>query len=284
MGLTPQPRAGSEDGVTVVLTPIQLAAILDGRELSEGHSLSTRLWGGAQALLGVIEVIGAGALLVAPDPTLLTKVGAGALGASGLDNAQAGARQAWSGGATDTLTYAAAAGAARSFGADEEAAEQIGRGFDIAVPLALSLGLGALRIAAVRAGRVELATHEAVQGSRVGGHTIGRHIGKTDAELLERLGAPGANNSRIISTFATLEIAERAIYQTLRANKRAIADWARTAAPGAVREFEHGIQGVGRGAVGTTGRVVPLNRVRVVMHKQAYNGKLYYILTSYPVP
>jgi hypothetical protein len=54
---------------------------------------------------------------------------------------------------------------------------------DIAVPLMVSLGLGAARIAAIRVGRISLVEHEAAAGSRLGRHTILTHVGKTEAEL-----------------------------------------------------------------------------------------------------
>jgi Bacterial CdiA-CT RNAse A domain len=274
----------SDDGVVVALTPVQLSLIFDGREVSSGQMLTTRLWGGAKALFGVIELIGAGALLVAPDPTLLTKAGAVGLGGYGIDSLQSGARQLWSGQETETLTYHAAVGTALGLGASEEAAEQIGRGFDIAVPVTLSLGLGALKIAAIRGGRVALIEHEALAGSKIGGHTILKHVAKTDAELFARLAQTQKGGPKIVSTFASLEAAERAVYQTLRANRAQIAKWAHTASPGATQAFELQIAGVGRGAVRSTGNVVTLNAVRMVMKKEAYNGKLYYILTSFPIP
>lgn len=117
-------------------------------------------------------MIGAGGLLLAPEPTMLTKVGGVALGAYSADITQSGPRQAWTGHETETMTYYATAGVARELGAPEETAETIARGVDIVVPIALSGGLAAARIAAIRGGRVALIEHEAATGSRLGGHTI----------------------------------------------------------------------------------------------------------------
>ncbi len=252
--------------------------------MSEGETLSARLWGGAQALLGVVEVIGAGALLLAPEPTMVTKVGGVALGASGLDQVQAGARQAWTGHRAETLTYEASRAAASGLGASPTTASTVGRGFDIAVPLALSLGVGAARIMAVRSGRIALIEHEAAAGSRVGGHTIARHVAKSDADLIERLANGGSRAPVMASTFASLETAEQAVYQGLRANQGSIRAWAQTASPGAKRAFEFAFKNAGRGIARGSTQSVILNSVRVVLKKEAYQGKLYYILTAFPIP
>lgn len=49
----------------------------------------------------------------------------------------------------------------------------------MAVPIALSLGLGAARVAAIRIGRIKLIEHESVTGLKPGGHTILKHVGKS---------------------------------------------------------------------------------------------------------
>lgn len=273
-----------EESLQIVLTPVQLAKIFTGKDMGESETLSTRLWGGAQALLGVVEAVGAGALLLTPEPTMLTKAGGAALGASALDQIQAGARQLWTGRRAETLTFEATRRAASGLGANPEVAATVGRTFDIAVPVALSVGLGAARIIAIRSGRITLIEHEAVAGSRVGGHTILEHVGKTDAELLERLARPARRPPVMVSTFASLEVAERAVYQVLRSNQGAIRAWARTASPGARQAFGVAFPNAGRGIARGTTQAVPLNSVRVVLKKEAYNGKLYYVLTAFPVP
>lgn len=65
----------------------------------------------------------------------------------------------------------------------------VGLTFDVAVPVALSLGAGAARIAAIRTGRIKLIQHESVTGHTPGGHAILKHIGKTQHELAARLKA-----------------------------------------------------------------------------------------------
>ncbi|MDJ0644002.1 MAG: hypothetical protein QNJ15_14405 [Erythrobacter sp.] len=265
-----------EDGVRVVLTPVQLAAVLGNGTLTQ-PTFSNRAWGVANALFGTLEIIGGGALLAVPEPTLVTKAGGGALGLHGIDMLQSGARQAWTGLQTDTLTSDATTALAQQLGVDDATAERIGDGVDLFVPIVVSAGLAATRIAAVRAGRISLAAHEAR-----GGHTIARHVGRTEAQLRARL----AQQSRIpaASTFRSLADAERIIGQALRANKSAITSWANTATRGQTKAFEFAARNAGQGVVRSSGQLVQMHKVRVVLKKEVMNGKLYYILTSFPIP
>lgn len=203
------------------------------------------------------------------------------LAVHGSDTASAGLWQVWTGHAQRTLTDQAASELALRLGADPATAGTIGTAVDIAVPLVVSAGLGAARLAAVRTGRVSLIEHEAEAGSKLGGHTILKHVGKTEEELRARLLAqkwvPTA------SSFKSLDVAERVIYQALRANRRAIEAWAKAAAPGAKTPFLYSAgEVVGHGVVRATGHLEQMTRVRVVMKMEAYKGKLYYVLTAFP--
>jgi hypothetical protein len=197
---------------------------------------------------------------------------------------QSGARQLWTGRTPSSLTEQGASALARQLGADEKTAANIGTAVDIAVPIIVTVGVGAARAIAVRGGRISLATHEAAAGSRIGGHTVARHIGKTEAELNARLLAepriPAA------TTFKTLEAAEKTLYQALRANKTAIETWAKTARPGARQAFEYsaGSQVLGEGVVRATGVLTQMTRMRFVLKMESYNGMTYYILTAFPIP
>src|SRR3990172_7734572 len=195
-----------ENGLTVVLSPVQLAAAMSGQSISEGETQTSRVFGGLRLLAGALEMVGAGALLLVPEPTLATKAGGVALAAHGADTTSAGFWQAWSGVPQRSLTEEGAARLARMLGADLETAGKIGTGVDIAVPLVLTFGLGAARIAAIRGGRIVLAEHEAAQGTRVGGHTLLKHVGRTEAELRARLLV--RTNVPVASTFTSLEVAE----------------------------------------------------------------------------
>ncbi len=214
-----------DEAMRLVLSPVQLAAILEGNSLTEGEIRSNRVWGGVKAVAGIFEMIGGGLLLAAPEPTGATKVGGVALGAHGIDTLQSGFRQAVSGQEQQSLTQQGVAALARELGTDEATASNIGMWVDIAVPVVVSLGVGAARIVAVRSGRIILAEHEALAGSRVGGHTIFKHIGRTEPELRARLlaerGIPAA------STFKSLAVAERVLFRAVQSNKAAITAWAK---------------------------------------------------------
>lgn len=272
-----------DEGLTIAISPVQLAAILSGQTINEGETRTNRLWGGLTLIGGSLEMVGAAALLLAPEPTMATKVGGAALAVHGSDTVSTGFWQLWTGQPQRTLTDQAAAALARRLGADPATADKIGTGVDIAVPIVVTLGVGAARIAAVRYGRISLAEHEAAAGSRLGGHTILKHIGKTEPELRARLlaqrGIPAA------STFKSLEVAERTLYEAMRANRAAIEAWARTAAPGAKQAFFYTAkESVGQGVVRATNTLVQMNKVRFVLKMEQYNGKLFYILTAFPEP
>ena len=158
----------------------------------------------------------------------------------------------------------------------------------MAVPLAVASGLAAARVIAVRSSRfrlepVDLLRHEGPANTRIGGHTIRQHVGKTEAELFERLvKIPKLTDA---SSFHNLDIAERAISATVRANARAIAAWSRSAAVGAKpMKFEHNVGSlVGIGVQRGSTAVSQLTNVRVVLNMRSYNGMPYYILTAHPI-
>lgn len=66
-----------QDGVRVVLSSVQLAAVLAGGSLSQEAMLSNRLWGGLAVVGGVLEMVGAASLCVMPEPTMASKAGWG---------------------------------------------------------------------------------------------------------------------------------------------------------------------------------------------------------------
>jgi hypothetical protein len=272
-----------DEGMRVVLSPVQLAGVLAGQSIDAVETRSNRLWGGLTVLGGSLEMVGAAALILTPEPTMVTKAGGVVLAAHGSDTISAGLWQVWTGQPQRTLTNQAAAALALQLGADPDTAGKVGTAVDIAVPIAVGLGVGAARVIAVRAGRISLIEHEAAAGSRLGGHTILKHIGKTEAELRARLlaqtGIPAA------STFSSLEVAERTLYQALRANRAAVEAWARVAAPGARQAFFYTAQEtVGQGVVRASNSLVQMSNVRFVLKMEAYQGKLYYILTAFPEP
>ncbi|MEY4583117.1 MAG: hypothetical protein RL701_7820 [Pseudomonadota bacterium] len=272
-----------EEGVRVVMSAAQLAAILAGESLGEPATFTNRVWGGLRVVGGTLELVGAGALCLAPEPTMASKAGCVVFGLHGSDTLVAGARQTWTGRDTADLTQAGASKLARTMGADAATADRIGLAVDIGVPLAMSALLGAARLAAVRGGRISLIEHEAQAGSKLGGHTIAKHVGRTETQLRARLAAEP--RVQVASTFANIRDAEEAISKVLRLESAAVKAWAQAATPASALRLTRdvGVQ-VGTGVVRATGQLSRLQKVRVVLVYKSYNGMPYYILTAFPVP
>ena len=55
------------------ISPVQLAGVLDYHTVSEAEAFGNRLLGGLELALGTVELMGAAALCVVPEPTMLTK-------------------------------------------------------------------------------------------------------------------------------------------------------------------------------------------------------------------
>ncbi len=274
-----KPDSPSDDqlGLQMVLTPLQLAAVLDGETLEEPAPTATRLWGAATLIGGALELLGAGALWLAPDPTLATKVAGGVLGAHGLDTASAGLRQVVSGQSQSTVTASAARSAAELLGADPGTAAKIGVGVDIAVPLLTGV-VGALRVLAIRRGALSLVAEEAA-----GGHTIARHVGRTEAQLQARLASqPGIQAA---SSFRTLADAEVFVAEALKANRTVIKAWAKTATVGQSKPFLYAAgRVVGEGVVRGASGLQPMTNVVVVVRRVVQSERVYFVLTAYPKP
>jgi len=168
-----------DDGLKIVLSPVQLAAALSDKSVTESEKMSNRLMGGLGLVMGTLELAGATALCMAPEPTGLTKAACIIVGAHSMDSINTAANQVLSGKNVRSATYRAAIEMAKKFGADEDTAWKIGLTVDVGVPITFSLGLGAARIAAVRVGRIKLIEHESVSGLKPGGHTLLKHIGKS---------------------------------------------------------------------------------------------------------
>jgi hypothetical protein len=235
---------------------------------------------------GVLELVGAGALCIAPEPTMASKAGCIVFGAHGADTTAAGARQVWTGADTNSLTREGVTKLARTLGVDSTMADNIGLAVDIAVPIGMSAAIGALRVASVKAGRINLALHEAPVGSAVGGHTIFKHIGQTEAMMRARL-ATMPSGTKAISTFTDLRTAEDAISKALKLGAPQITQWAQKGAAGVpidklILVLPLG-KIIGQGVVRSTGQLAKLSKVRVVLKYEIFNGKPFYILTSYPV-
>lgn len=119
------------------------------------------------------------------------------------------------------------------------------------------------------------------QQENAGGHTIARHVGRTDQQLVERL----INSPRIsaASTYPDLATATTNIQAALTANATNLNSWASEVAVGEKRAVNYQAGAViGRVASrpASLSNMANSDRLRAVMKKTANGGCL--LLTSYP--
>ncbi|MCC8391212.1 hypothetical protein LJ656_01310 [Paraburkholderia sp. MMS20-SJTR3] len=268
------------DGVRVVLSAPQLAAVLTRGTIDQTAMLTNRLWGGVQIAAGVLEMVGASALCVLPEPTMASKAGCIVFGAHGSDTAAAGLRQLMTGMEADTLTQRGAAKFAQTLKAQPDVASRIGMLVDLAVPFGFASSIKAVRVARIASGRIDLQMHEAKAGSSIGGHTMLKHVGRTEAQLRERLRLePGR---KVASSFYNVQTAEHAISDVMLSSRTKIETWARSAQRNIPLVLTKHVTGnLGHGVTRATGKLTKMNNVTVVLVYKTYNNMPYYILTSH---
>ena len=145
------------------------------------------------------------------------------------------------------------------------------------------------RVAAVAAVLLLSATL-AAQGTRydlradeaIGGHTLERHVGKSDAALAQRL----RRESRIstASTYTDLPTAEAAVGAALAAERRRVDGWARRRGPRpnfVVNYTAPNGRPLGRSLTRGARQAVPASRALVVLRWDERRGR-WFVLTSYP--
>ncbi|MBB5499541.1 RNase A-like domain-containing protein [Paraburkholderia sp. MM5384-R2] len=267
------------DGVRVVLSAPQLAAVLTRQSISHSEMLSNRLWGGFQLVGGLLEMVGAGALCVMPEPTMASKAGCVVFGVHGSDTAAAGLRQIWTARDTATLTQQGTTKLAEAMNASPDMANNIGLWLDMVVPFGFAGSINAVRTSQIVMGRIRLMEHEAKDGSRIGGHTIEKHVGRTEAQLRERLRLEPKRD--VVSSFRDLPTAEWAISNVMESNTLKIRNWAQSNPRHVLTLFHNAGKTVGYGINRETGQVKGMSMVQVVLKYEKYNGMPYYILTSY---
>jgi hypothetical protein len=116
----------------------------------------------------------------------------------------------------------------------------------------------------------------------MGGHTLARHVGKTDAELADRL----RREPRIsaASTYTDRAIAERSVGRALAAGGEKLAAWERRSGrrPNLVLNYKSpGKQPLGRSLRRGQKRATPATRALVVLRWDE-RARRSYVLTSYP--
>ncbi|WP_321970421.1 RNase A-like domain-containing protein [Burkholderia ubonensis] len=223
---------------------------------------------------------GAAALCVAPEPTGLTKLGCVAFGVHGADTAAAALNQVWTARDTSALLQQGVSKLVGAANAPPEMADHVGLSLDIAVPFALAGAVKAIRASSIVAGRIDLMQHEArATNPGLGGHTIAKHVGKSEAYLRSRLKAEPKKD--FVSSFSNLAEAEWAISNVMQKNATKIGVWAQSASKGPLVLNESVGRSVGYGLSRENGIVGNLSHVQVVLKLREYNGMPFYIISSY---
>ncbi|MFP4891300.1 RNase A-like domain-containing protein [Paraburkholderia sp. EG304] len=267
--------------VRVVLSAPQLAAVLSRQSINRTEMLSNRLWGGLQVVGGVLEMVGAAALCVLPEPTMASKAGCVVFGAHGSDTVSAGVRQVWTGRDTATLIQQGTTKLAEAMKASPDMANNIGLSVDMIVPFGFAGSIKAARVASVTMGRINLQMHEArAVNPGLGGHTILKHVEKDEAWLRERLRREPQKT--VVSSFHSLRVAELAISDVMNSNILRIQSWAKSPKNRIPLTLVKKIPGdIGYGITRKTNELTRMNEVTVIPRFQEYNNMPYYILTAH---
>jgi Bacterial CdiA-CT RNAse A domain len=124
------------------------------------------------------------------------------------------------------------------------------------------------------AGRYDLARDE-----ERGGHTLKKHVGRTDAELRERL--EGERNISAASTWTDLDTAETTVAEALRAERGRIESWVRRGArrPNLALHYDAG-RVIGRSLRRGDSQTVLCTRAVIVLRADGLDS--FYVLTTYP--
>lgn len=112
-----------------------------------------------------------------------------------------------------------------------------------------------------------------------GGHTIARHVGRTDAQLQARLRRESISAA---STYPDLETAERAVRRTLDEHTRRVQLWIDRRAPKANLAIRHRARdGLPTGRILARGAPQSRDAYGAVVVLR-WRGEGWYVLTSYP--
>jgi hypothetical protein len=112
-----------------------------------------------------------------------------------------------------------------------------------------------------------------------GGHTLGRHVGRTDAELRERLAREP--NISAASTWTDRDTAEVTIAEALRAEQGPIDNWLRRGMPRANLALHYNAgRVIGRSLRRSDNHTV--NCTRAIFVLRAAGPGRFYVLTAYP--
>jgi len=114
----------------------------------------------------------------------------------------------------------------------------------------------------------------------MGGHTLQRHVGKSDADLIERLAREPQISSA--STYTDRETAEQVVGAALESDSRAFAAWRERSGRRPNFVLRHRADRViGRSMPRGRSTSVPCDRALIVLRWDERRGRAY-VLTSYP--
>lgn len=112
-----------------------------------------------------------------------------------------------------------------------------------------------------------------------GGHTLKKHVARTDEELQERL--EREPNISAASTWTDRETAEATVAEALQAERGRIENWMRRGYPRANLALYYGAgRVIGRSLRRGESRAVECSHAVIVLRADGPDG--YYVLTSYP--
>jgi len=111
-----------------------------------------------------------------------------------------------------------------------------------------------------------------------GGHTLRKHVGRTDDELRQRLEREG--NISAASTWTDRGAAEETVAAALQAERGKIENWQRRGErrPNLALHFEAGHE-IGRSLLRGAAQVVPCTEAVIVLRA---DREAFYVLTTYP--
>src|SRR5580658_4297971 len=267
-----------EDGmISIALSPMQLAAVLDSASISAGETLSNHIWGAVGTIGGVIELVGSAALLVDPDPSISKVVGCVGI-IHGSDVTATSWSEMISGEDRKTLTAQAATVLATRLGLDPRTADIVGVAVDIVVPTGVMAGVARSQ------GLFRLANKPSASA-----HALRDHVGKSLADMLKRFTAKPSLEAT--ASFRSIPEAEAAVSQILRANKSVIQRWAASQATKPLPLSMRFAGDVGEGvlnpaknplATGPVYAALKIRTVTVVLARTTLHGRTWYVLTAYP--
>jgi len=113
----------------------------------------------------------------------------------------------------------------------------------------------------------------------MGGHTLRKHVGRSDGDLRERLGRE--TNISAASTYTDKAAAQQVVSAAIAQNTARIDEWLASAAPGNTLTLRfRGREVIGRGLARGDAEASERTNAIVVLRKSDADG--YFVLTSYP--